>query len=345
MAQPQGLPTPLKPWTSTLPRRYRLVNASLIDPKDGQVYTNVTLDLQDGLVSKMTKLSTNSTSSAPEETLKWTQGEHIITTVDLAGKFVLPGLIDCHVHLACPPGESGVQDTLTQDVSTSLLRQPYVAREMLRRGFTSIRDCGGAGLALKEAFEEGLFPAPRLFIAGHAISQTGGHGDLRGAKTAEYACCGGNTKGLGRIADGVEQCLHAAREELRQGADFIKIMVSGGGESLECTSLGRVYGRGKSTDLLESRFSNRSPPEPTIHACRNPSIHQSRRGRWDVRDGTCVYAGRHLRRHKERCQRNRTWQLPRRADRQTDGGTGSLPDSNCESLQTPHSLSPPPPPD
>lgn len=66
------------------------------------------------------------------------------------------------------------------------------------------------------------------FISGHGISQTGGHGDLRTAKDAEFACCGGNIKGLGRIADGVEQCLHAAREELRQGADFIKIMVSGG---------------------------------------------------------------------------------------------------------------------
>lgn len=83
-------------------------------------------------------------------------------------------------------------------------------------------------MALKEALAEGLFPGPRLFISGHGISQTGGHGDLRSSKDAEYACCGGNTHGLGRIADGVEQCLHAAREELRQGADFIKIKVSGG---------------------------------------------------------------------------------------------------------------------
>lgn len=83
-------------------------------------------------------------------------------------------------------------------------------------------------MALKEALNGDLYPGPRLFISGHGISQTGGHGDLRGSKDAEFACCGGNIKGLGRIADGVDQCLHAAREELREGADFIKIMVSGG---------------------------------------------------------------------------------------------------------------------
>ena len=117
---------------------------------------------------------------------------------------------------------------MNQDAKTSLLRQPYLAHQILKRGFTTIRDCGGAGLAVKEALNEGLYPGPRLFISGHGISQTGGHGDLRTSKDEEFACCGGNIKGLGRIADGVEQCLHAAREELRQGADFIKIMVSGG---------------------------------------------------------------------------------------------------------------------
>jgi imidazolonepropionase-like amidohydrolase len=121
-----------------------------------------------------------------------------------------------------------LKDTVSQDPNTSLIRQPWLARQILRRGFTTIRDCGGAGLALKEALNGDLYPGPRLFISGHGISQTGGHGDLRGSKDAEFACCGGNIKGLGRIADGVDQCLHAAREELREGADFIKIMVSGG---------------------------------------------------------------------------------------------------------------------
>lgn len=192
----------------------------MIDPLRGEIFEHVTLDLAGGRIHRMTKVS-------GDEVLSWTHGGDV-TTINLAGKFVCPGLIDCHVHLSTPPGENGLIDTMNQDPDTSLLRQPYLAHEILKRGFTSVRDCGGAGLALKEALAEGLHPGPRLFIAGHGISQTGGHGDLRSSKDAEYACCGGNTHGLGRIADGAEQCLHAAREELRQGADFIKIMVSGG---------------------------------------------------------------------------------------------------------------------
>ncbi|KAF2165239.1 hypothetical protein M409DRAFT_67487 [Zasmidium cellare ATCC 36951] len=217
--------TALKPWTTTPPKRYRLVDATLIDPKDGSLHTHVTIDLHAGHIHRMTKLSAQ--PSPGDEVLSWTQNQEI-AIINLDGKFVLPGLIDCHVHLATPPGEEGLSATMNQDPNTSLLRQPYLAHQMLKRGFTSIRDCGGAGLAVKEALAEGLYPGPRVFTSGHGISQTGGHGDLRGAKDEEYACCGGNTHGLGRIADGVEQCLHAAREELRQGADFIKIMVSGG---------------------------------------------------------------------------------------------------------------------
>ncbi|KAK3708348.1 hypothetical protein LTR37_011613 [Vermiconidia calcicola] len=215
----------IKPWASAPRKRYRLVDCTLIDPKDGGVYPHITIDLKDGQVHKMTKL--NKWPSPGDEALSWTQGENV-TIINLEGKFVIPGLIDCHVHLATPPGEDGLKGTLNQDFNTSLLRQPWLARQILRRGFTTIRDCGGAGLALKEALNEGLYPGPRLFISGHGISQTGGHGDLRASKDEEFACCGGNVKGLGRIADGPEQCLHAAREELRQGADFIKIMVSGG---------------------------------------------------------------------------------------------------------------------
>lgn len=215
----------LKPWMDRPSRRLRLVDCTLIDPKDGQLYHHVTIDIKDNLIHRMTKLT--SQPSPADESLAWTQGDNL-AVVNLEGKYVCPGLIDCHVHLATPPGEEGLRDTMSQDPDTSLLRQPFLAHEMLKRGFTSLRDCGGAGLALKEALAEGLHPGPRLFISGHGISQTGGHGDLRASKDAEYACCGGNTRGLGRIADGVEQCLHAAREEIRSGADFIKIMVSGG---------------------------------------------------------------------------------------------------------------------
>lgn len=221
MAQVQAL----KPWTTVPRKRYRLVNATIIDVKDGQVYQHCAIDLLNGRIHRLSKLSQE--SSPGDEVMSWTHRDEL-TIIDLEGKFIMPGLIDCHVHLATPPGEDGLRDTMSQDPDTSLLRQPYLAHQMLRRGFTTVRDCGGAGLAIKEALAEGLVLGPRLITAGHGISQTGGHGDMRSSKDGEYQCCGGNVRGLGRIADGVEQCLHAAREEIRRGADFIKIMASGG---------------------------------------------------------------------------------------------------------------------
>lgn len=206
----------LKPWIKETPPKRIFTNATIIDPVDGSIHTNKTITIENGTISSITNTCTNDPTTKNSD------------TIDLSGKYLCPGLIDSHVHLATPPGETGLFDTLNQDPATALLRQPYLAQQMLHRGFTSIRDCGGAGLAIKQAIEEGLFPGPRLFISGHGISQTGGHGDMRRARDGEYECCGGHTRGLGRIADGVEQCLHAARGELREGADFIKIMCSGG---------------------------------------------------------------------------------------------------------------------
>jgi imidazolonepropionase-like amidohydrolase len=100
---------------------------------------------------------------------------------------------------------------------------------MLLRGFTTVRDTGGADAALRNAIEEGLLPGPRLFIAGKALSQTGGHGDSRAPyQDSDLQCCGGHQPSLSRICDGVPDCLAAARDELRKGADFLKIMCGGG---------------------------------------------------------------------------------------------------------------------
>lgn len=109
----------------------------------------------------------------------------------------------------------------------SLLRQTFVANQILNKGFTTVRDCGGAGLALKEAIGEGVVPGPRLWISVAGISQTGGHGDARSLYDEPQSLCAGGHS-LGKVVDGVDDCLKAAREVLRTGADFIKIMVSGG---------------------------------------------------------------------------------------------------------------------
>lgn len=89
-----------------------------------------------------------------------------------------------------------------------------------------MRDCCGASYALRDAIAEHLIPGPRVFISGKGLSQTGGHADLRPAH--QQQCCPSHQPGFGRICDGVPACLEAARDELRQGADFLKIMASGG---------------------------------------------------------------------------------------------------------------------
>lgn len=132
------------------------------------------------------------------------------------------------------PGSSaecqGVADLVGTDEQVIAMRQIYVLKRMVERGFTSVRDTGGATKHTAIALEEGLFIGPRLFQCGRAISQTGGHGDFAPGKSGggSSLCCGGHVQPLARVADGVPAVLKAVREELKQGADFIKIMVGGG---------------------------------------------------------------------------------------------------------------------
>jgi imidazolonepropionase-like amidohydrolase len=147
--------------------------------------------------------------------------------IDLRGRTLMPGLIDAHVHLLL----AEVDLHLLDGVPLTLLaaKGSASAKAMLMRGFTTIRDTGGADFGMKAALDSGLFVGPRAYIAGAPISQTGGHGDFRRrTQTAfECACCSG-VAFAARVADGVPEVIKAVRDELRKGADHIKIMVSGG---------------------------------------------------------------------------------------------------------------------
>jgi imidazolonepropionase-like amidohydrolase len=148
-------------------------------------------------------------------------------TVDLAGRTLMPGLIDAHVHVvAVDPVLARLAE---QPASLVALQAAKVLEGMLQRGFTTIRDAGGADGGLAEAVAEGLVRGPRVFPSGRALSQTGGHGDLRPRTRSVVTCaCCEEGAGLARIADGVAECRRAARDELRKGATQIKIMASGG---------------------------------------------------------------------------------------------------------------------
>jgi imidazolonepropionase-like amidohydrolase len=147
--------------------------------------------------------------------------------IDLGGRTLMPGLIDAHVHVIAT--SLNVMNLANEPTSLTTARALRIAEGMLQRGFTTVRDAGGADWGLAAALDSDLSPGPRVFFSGRALSQTGGHGDFRSRtwETDSCACCM-NASQLTVIADGVPAVQHAAREELRRGATQIKIMGSGG---------------------------------------------------------------------------------------------------------------------
>jgi len=152
-----------------------------------------------------------------------------VTTLDLEGATLLPGLTDAHVHILAVEGNITDQ---RRYFPPSLLAAKALRRaeECLTQGFTTVRDAGGADYGFREAIEEGLYPGPRLLVSGNYISQTGGHGDKR--RRAEWippvGCCLGM---IGAIADGEAEVRKAVREQIRRDVNQVKIMASGGAMS------------------------------------------------------------------------------------------------------------------
>ena len=145
--------------------------------------------------------------------------------IPLNGKTLMPGLCDAHVHVTA----------YTADFAKLKATSPFyvgikafdIMGGMLARGFTTVRDAGGADHGLANAVEENPTAAPRLLFCGHALSQTGGHGDMRRpgeVSLHQCFCC----SGMGHVCDGITEVLRAAREEIRRGATHLKIMASGG---------------------------------------------------------------------------------------------------------------------
>ena len=140
----------------------------------------------------------------------------------------MPGLIDAHVHLLAVHlvASRNLDAPLTLMTAKALPR----IRNMLERGFTTVRDVGGADFGIREALATGLIQGPRVFIAGPGITQTGGHADHR-RKTDSARDRDRNANGVdnfSRLVDGPDEMRIAVRDELRKGADHIKLMAGGG---------------------------------------------------------------------------------------------------------------------
>lgn len=142
------------------------------------------------------------------------------------GRTLMPGLIDAHMHATLTAMDLGA--LARKPVMVLAQEARLVLERMLRRGFTSVRDAGGADHGLAAAVSRGLVDGPRLFFSGHAISQTGGHGDFRAHDHDHTCACSLHAEGFSVVADGPEAVRRAAREELRRGAHQVKVMASGG---------------------------------------------------------------------------------------------------------------------
>ncbi|MBB4189243.1 imidazolonepropionase-like amidohydrolase [Sinorhizobium terangae] len=139
----------------------------------------------------------------------------------------MPGLIDCHVHVVASMMNLG--QNAAQPDPIAVLRSLPIMTGMLERGFTTVRDVGGAPPSLADAQMEGMIAGPKLVVCGKALSKTGGHVDFRTKYDTREAHRNDEAFGsLGRIADGVDEIRRACRQELRQGAKFIKAMANGG---------------------------------------------------------------------------------------------------------------------
>jgi imidazolonepropionase-like amidohydrolase len=147
--------------------------------------------------------------------------------IDARGRVLMPGLIDCHVHVLASQLNIGALANVPNVFA--VLRAVPILKGMLDRGFTTVRDAGGADWSLAEAVRTGVIEGPRIFPSGRALSQTGGHGDLRPRSDVLEPCaCTFKVGAIARVVDGVDALRLAVREELQKGATQIKIMASGG---------------------------------------------------------------------------------------------------------------------
>jgi len=187
-----------------------LENCAIFDGVSETVAEGQTIVIEDGLIREVTDSGTF-------------RGE--AERIDAGGRFVMPGMIDAHFHAYGIELNPALIDRIAPELRG--LHAKRILEGALQRGFTTIRDAAGGDVSLATALRIGLIDGPRLFYPGLAISQTGGHGDLR-APDHHDACACAYCGALSVVADGPDEMRKVVREQLRTGATHIKLFVSGG---------------------------------------------------------------------------------------------------------------------
>jgi len=187
------------------------INGHVLDAERGVSRDGLAVLVQDGRIVEV-----GAGIAAPSDT----------RTIDLGGRTLMPGLIDCHVHVVAETLD--LWGNMTAPSSLAGLRAGRVMEEMLQRGFTTIRDLGGADHGLVRGVEEGLIDGPRIVICGKGLTTTGGHADLRKRTDDRPGMMSDRLGSMGYIADGVDEVRTACRKMIKEGANFIKVMANGG---------------------------------------------------------------------------------------------------------------------
>ena len=212
----------------------------VFNPRTGEMEPDRAVVVENGLIARV---ADGNGFSLPD-------GARII---DLSRSWVLPGLIDCHVHLVSDKG--GVERTLSglsESVAAHAYEAAVNARKTLEAGFTTVRNLGdrdGVTLALRDAIAAGKVPGPRILDAGTSISTTSGHMDPKLGFREEFH------EALDRhdnVVDGVDECRKAVRLQIGRGADVIKIATTGGVNSRAGLGLGQQMFEDEARAIVET---------------------------------------------------------------------------------------------
>ena len=178
-----------------------LKGATLIDGSGAEPVASAAVHVKDGRIAWV-----GTSVDLPPDAQK-------AEAIDVSGKWLLPGLIDAHIHV-CWNGEESVIELIKRDRDTLMLEAVHTLKRLIDSGTTTIRDIGGhyyLEMSLRKAVNAGLIEGPRMKVSGRLISMTGGHAHF-----------------IAREADGPDEIRKAAREQIKAGADTIKLMATGG---------------------------------------------------------------------------------------------------------------------
>jgi imidazolonepropionase-like amidohydrolase len=219
----------------------------LADPATGKVETAKTLVLENGRVARI---------------VDGYVSEPGATVVDLKDSFVLPGMIDSHVHLTGQQGPNSRLDEVTQSSADQAMVGAGYARKTLMAGFTTVADLGAdnkAIFALRDGIKRGDVPGPRIIAAGSAVSIHGGHGDVNGFSEDVMHVLRPTS-----VCSGADDCRRAVREQVWLGADIIKITATGGVLSNTSAGLAQQFSDDELKAIVDA--AHRMGRKVTAHA-------------------------------------------------------------------------------